>query len=147
MTTTPSAAAEQLATELATVLDAIHAHFAGQTGPAFAAAVEQRDFEHARQVVADSEHIAGFVNTRFDGVLDDPLSRMNFSDGSSNAVFELAGTMPIDSMLEDLDPERRANLDRIITELRVAGEWSDDDDAASERERTASEAKYPTVQQ
>ena len=66
MTTTPSDAATRLHDELATMLDAVHAHFANQVEPAITAAIELRDFGPGRQLIADAECITAAADaTRF----------------------------------------------------------------------------------
>lgn len=105
-TTTPSAAAAGLASELEVILETIRAHFADTVVAAMAAATERHEFGPARRIVADSEHIAA-LGDRWDAVIGDPASRMRLSDGLGWVIFELAGSGPVDGVLEDLDPDRQ----------------------------------------
>ena len=106
-TTTPTATAERLARDLQAILEAIRTHFVDQVATAVSATTDRHDFGPARQIVADSEHIAACAE-RWDGVIADVMSRMRLSDGLGYVIFELAGSGPVDAVLEDLDPERQA---------------------------------------
>ena len=144
MTTTPSDAATRLHDDLATMLDAIHAHFADQVEPAISAAIEHRDFGPGRRLLADVECITAAVDaTLFSKTVVDRCSMMHFSDGLCGAIFELSGTNPVDAVLEDIDPERLANDERNIAQLRAAGRWSDVDDVKTALERAETAARYP----
>ena len=146
MTTTPTEAATQLRDALAEVLDAIHAHFVDKVEPAISAAINLRDFEPGRQLIADVDHITAAVDvTRF-GKTADTRSMMEFSDDVATAIFGLAGIFPIGAVLEDIDPERLANGERLIAQLRAAGRWSDADDVKVSHERAEIAARYPAIE-
>ena len=143
MTTTPSDAATRLHDGLTTVLDAIHAHFADQVEPAISAAIEHRDFGPGRRLIADVDCITDAVDaTRFAKTAPDTRSMAQFDDGICWAIYELAGIFSVNAVFDDLDPERLANDERNIAELRASGHWSDADDVKVALERAETAARY-----
>jgi hypothetical protein len=163
MTTTPSATAERLALDLERVLDSIRAHFVGRSEPAISAVFYQRDFEPARQISADVEHIANATDRikatlkadetyriaamRCEEYLDDGRRPGRFSDEIAGAIFELAGTGPVTACLDMFDPERLANDDQLAARLRESGKWSDDDEAERQLDMAERAARLPDVPQ
>lgn len=129
MTTTPTPAAQQLALDLEAALDAIRTHFKDQIPPAFSAVFERRDFGPARQISVNAEHIAAaadrittvlaadetfrIASMHCEEILDDGRRPTRFNDAVGIAIFELAGTSPIDACLEMFDPERHAGEDQL----------------------------------
>jgi hypothetical protein len=142
MTTTPTTFAETAADQLGRVLQAIHAHYADQVAPAITAAIDHRDFDQARQLCADSEYIANEVERIVKDFGGDPK---DFGDGLGAVVMALLGTVEVDCVLEDIDPERLANVDRIIDGLRESGNWTDDDEAKHQLDTAERAANYPEV--
>lgn len=140
----PTTFAATIADQLARVLQAIHVHYADQIAPGLAAAVDHRHFEPARQLVADAEYIANAVERIVEAGGFSP--RGPFSDGLGAVVMELVGTGPVDSVLEDIDPERLANDERMIAELKALGNWTDDDDTKHQLDMAERAARYPQVQ-
>jgi hypothetical protein len=163
MTTKPSAAAERLALDLERVLDAIRAHFVGRSEPSISAVFDRRDFEPARQISADVEHIANATDRikatlqadetyriaamRCEEYLDDGRRPGRFNDAIGNAIFELAGTSPVTACLEMFDPERHANDDQLAARLRESGNWSDDVEADCQLDMAERAARLPEVPQ
>jgi hypothetical protein len=144
MTTTPTAFAVSIADQLARVLQAIHVHYADQVGPAVSAATDHRHFGPARQLVADSEYIADEVERIVKSVSATPRL---FSDALGTVVSELVRSGEVDGVLEDLDPERLANEDRLVAELRESGNWTDDEEADRQLDMAERAARYPQVSQ
>ena len=148
MTTTPTEAATMLREQLVEVLDAIHAHFVDKIGPAISAAINLRDFEPGRRLIADVDCITDAVDaTRFAKTAPDTHSMVHFDDGICGAIYELTDIHPVNAVLDDLDPKRLANDEQNIAKLRAAGCWSDADvaEAAAERAETVARYEHGTV--
>lgn len=141
----PTAFAVSIAEQLARVLQAIRIHYGDQLAPAISAATDHRHFAPARQLCADSEFIANEVERIVEAAGINP--RGHFSDGLGAVVMELIGSGPVDSVLEDIDPERHANDEQLIAGLRESGNWSDDEEAAHRLEMAERAARYPQVSQ
>jgi hypothetical protein len=140
--TQPTAFAVSIADQLARVLQAIRIQYDDQVAPAISAAIDHRHFAPARQLCADSEFIANEV----DRVLGaGGVKARQFSDGLGAVVMELIGSGEVDSVLEDIDPERLANTDQIVDRLRESGNWSDDDQAQHQLDMAERAARYPEV--
>lgn len=139
----PTPFAVSIAEQLARVLQMIHVHYSDQTAPTISTAVEHRHFGPARQLCADSEFIANEVERIVEAAGINP--RGPFSDGLGAVVMELIGSGPVDSVLEDIDPERHANDQRMIDGLRESGNWTDDDEAQHRLDMAERAARYPAV--
>jgi hypothetical protein len=137
----PSAFAVSIAGQLGSVLRSIHANYADQVAPAISAAIDRRDFDRARHLCTDSEYIANEVERILEAAGFSP--RGQFSDGLGAVVMELIGTGPVDSVLEDIDPERHANDEQMIARLRESGNWTDDDQAKHQADMAERAAGYP----
>jgi hypothetical protein len=144
-TISPTTFAEAIADQLAGVLRSIHLHYTEQVGPAIAAAVDQRDFDRARQIMADAEYIIDVAEQAVRAI-GMPSGPRPFSDAIGSLVSELVDTAGLDEILEDIDPERLANADRMVAELRESGNWTDEEEADRQLDTITRAAKYPEPQ-
>jgi hypothetical protein len=145
MTISPTPFAVSIADQLGRVLQALRIQYSDQIAPAASAAAEHRHFAPARQIIADADYIASEVERI---VADSGAIRDIVGSGGAigDLVYDLVDVGEITKVLDDIDPERLANDERIVTRLRESGNWTDEDEAAYQIDQAERAASYPQVQ-